>query len=400
MQSKKEQLQLFNPELAKELEILDDESISDYVKRVARLKNLTPFGWRDFAECVADVSGITRDESTFRKACVVEDVPEEDDTTPEEILMEMRKERVKIADERNQLGMYLRRISREDTIKEIAEAAANAVAKAKPLHFTPDYTYLSRKSNAEGLLLVSDWHYGIDFKNHLNTFNPDICRKRVAKLTDETLKRCEENNITALTVLNLSDLIAGRIHTQIRIQSREDVITQVMNVSEILSEMLLKLSEKMSIRYYDCLDNHSRLEPDKSQSLDLESLARIISFYLRTRLAGHNIQILDNEFSHDIITCNILGHNIVGVHGDFDKPLTALDKITLLTRKSYDLMCAAHLHHFSADEKCGCITIGNGSLMGADDYALRLRLFSKPSQTFIVVTPENVCEAIYKINLE
>ena len=46
------------------------------------------------------------------------------------------------------------------------------------------------------------------------------------------------------------------------------------------------------------------------------------------------------------------------------------------------------------------MVVSNSSLMGVDRYAEKLRLTSDPSQTFIVATPENVCECIYRIILK
>ena len=59
----------------------------------------------------------------------------------------------------------------------------------------------------------------------------------------------------------------------------------------------------------------------------------------------------------------------------------------------------AHKHHFRVDEKNGVLVMTNGSLMGTDDYAYNKRLSSNPSQTFIVVTPNNVAEMIHRIIL-
>ena len=74
--------------------------------------------------------------------------------------------------------------------------------------------------------------------------------------------------------------------------------------------------------------------------------------------------------------------------------------MTLFTRQSYDLICTAHLHHFSADEHTGALLVSNSSLMGTDSYAARLRLHAKPSQTFIVVSKDNVAEDIKRIILD
>ena len=410
MEKMENKMDQFSNDIQTKFQKLPNETDKEYIQRVVILKDLLGCSWQDFAEIVEKVSGIHRDESRFRKTYnfitsnsqCSSNTNQQDASYLDELkeaIQEIKKERCKLSDERVQNNAYVRRIAREESIKEIAESFADKMSKEKQLDFHPCFEYLSKKSICEAILLVSDWHFGLEFENIFNKFSPEVCRERVSKLTDTVIERCIERGVSHITVLNLSDLIAGRIHTQIRIQSREDVISQTMEVSEILAEMLTKLSETMSVSYYDCLDNHSRIEPNKSESLDLESLARFIPFYLRSRLSGRDIVINDNSFSPDIIICSVCGHNVVGVHGDKDKPVMALDKITLMTRQSYDLMCTAHLHHFSADEKCACVMVGNGSLMGTDEYAMNLRLHSKPSQTLIIATPENVCDTIYKINL-
>ena len=403
---------ILSASLQEKFKLLDSEKISDYVERISVLKDSMDCSWKEFALLAEAASGVKRGEDAYRKAYKKQTiaaravVPEQTSGESDyedylnDLLAEIKREKVKLSDERTQNNALVRRLAREETIPEIATKCAEIVAQKHPLSFDDQPAPCFYSNDKEAILLISDWHYGLDFTNAINTFNPDVCEGRVVNLTAQVLQRCQENGVNRLTVLNLADLIAGRIHTQIRIQSREDVMSQILHVCELLTGMLTSFASRMKVEYYDCLDNHSRIEPNKSESLDLESLARFIPFYLRARLVGSNVEIHDNSFSEDIITCKVLGYNVVGVHGDKDKPVTALDKITLLTRKSYDLMCTAHLHHFSADEKCGCITIGNGSLMGADDYALNLRLFSTPSQTLIIATRDNVCDTIYKLNLD
>ena len=314
-------------------------------------------------------------------------------------LTEIQKERMKTSDVMTQNRAYLRRISREETIKEIAFNYAekmNANLRL-PAPVAKDWS-IEGEEEKEGILLLSDWHYGMVCDNSWNKFDPDICKQRVFNLMNQVIKRIKKEGIRKVTVLNLSDLIAGRIHTQIRIESRFDVITQTMEVSEILAEFLNQLSLHCEVDFYDCLDNHSRLEPNKNDSMDLESLVRIIPWYLTTRLSDNDrIHIKDNEFGLDIITCKVLGHDIIAVHGDHDSPVTGIDKLTLMTHRHYDLFCTAHRHHFQMDEKNHCLVVGNSSLMGTDSYAEKLRLSSEPSQTLIVVTKDNVCDGIYRI---
>lgn len=318
-----------------------------------------------------------------------------------ETLATIRKERIKLSDERSQERAYVRRLAREETLQEIAEHYAETMNKNLRLPI-PAYTYKQYEDEPrEGILLLSDWHYGFDFKNPKNEFNSDICKNRVLKLVTETCNKIDRFGISKLHVLNLSDLIAGRIHLTIRLASREDTITQIMEVSEILAEALNQLSIHCPIEYHQVNDNHSRIEPNKNDSLELETLCRITPWFLKNRLISNsNIKIYDTEYSPDIAIFNVLGHKIAAVHGDKDKPTNIVTNLSRLTNDYFELICAAHNHHFSSTEENDTMVIFNGSLMGTDDYAFSLRLHSTPSQTLIIVTPENITDDICRIPLE
>ena len=417
------------------------ETNSEYIQRVCATKDINKMPWRAVAGFLNIQLGMSRSESWYRKNyhsgkfvndAVVESTQssittkaqecdgdcrecdklneclmvtkadlDEQEARIDEKIDEFSRLKVSLADERSCNMRMLRRFSREESIKEIAHDFAVLMTQnvrmpmvVKPFQYKTD-------TKREGILLLSDWHYGMECDNPWNKFNPDICRKRVEKLLNRTCELVKQHSLSHIHVMNLSDLIAGRIHSQIRFESRFDVITQTMEVAEILADFLNKLSAFCSVNYYDCLDNHSRLEPNKKESMDLESLVRIIPWYLKERLINNScIKICENEFGADIITCSVLGHNIIGVHGDKDRPTNALDRLSLMTHRHYDMLCTAHLHHFSADEQHQSVVVSNSSLMGVDRFAQKLRLTSDPSQTLVIATPENVCECIYRIVLK
>lgn len=401
-----------------DIKLKNNESDSEYIQRMCSTKDINNLSWKKLASLINATLGYSFSESYYRRnfqkgnfitfpeveittsatnIAIDEDTYDVDESYEE--LFELKKERVKIAEERAQNRAYVRSISREETIKEIAHDYATLMNDKKKLPTVTNVVSSSSDLKA-GILLLSDWHYGMTCDNYWNTFDPDVCISRVRKLLDRVITVVKTQKLSSVTVMNLSDLIAGRIHAQIRIESRFDVITQTMEVAEILAEFLTELSTCCCVDYYDCLDNHSRIEPNKSASLDLESLVRIIPWYLKERVEDNaNINIHDNEFGADIITCEVLGHNIIGVHGDNDRPTTALEKLSLMTHRHYEMLCTAHLHHFQMDEQHQSLVVSNGSLMGVDNYAEKLRLTSDPSQTLLVVTPENVCECVYRIRL-
>lgn len=359
------------------------------------------FSWARISELINNKYGLNMSSDAYRKRynrCYRDTAQDFEAFDGVQISMEIDSEKYKARDYMNQANAYIRRISREETLKEIAEDFANKVGRVCNFdHVEP----ISIESNKEGILCISDWHYGIEINNYNNVYNTNIAKQRVTLLLAETLRFIKEYKIKRLHVVNLGDMIAGRIHSQIKMESRIDSVTQIMEVSELIAEFLHDLSKKTFIEYYEVLDNHSRIEPNIKESLELESLARITGFYLKQRLKDNpNININDNEFGLDIASFEVLGHSVAGVHGNKDKQKTVINSLTLYTREFYDLILTAHLHHFSADEQNETMRISNGSLMGTDSFAQKIRLNAKPSQTLIVCTKENPVYAIHKIDLE
>lgn len=386
------------------LKRFEDETENEYINRICSLKtkNQLTLSWRMLADFLNEQLDMNRSEKWYRVHYYNGDfeVNIENPSPEETMLMKIGKLKVKAADERNQARAYIRRLAREETLKEIAANYASELKDSKPLLATSNLQFIEDSENS-GILLISDWHYGMVCDNYWNKFDPEICRSRVSQLQKKTIELIHQENIHELTVLNLSDLIAGRIHSQIRIESRYNAVQQTMHVAEILAEFLTNLSAHCNIQYYDCLDNHSRVEPDKNDSLDLESFVLMIPWYLKARLQDNShVYINGNEFGPDIITCTVAGHNIIGVHGHDDSPVTVLDKLSLMTHRHYELMCLAHRHHFQCDEQHQTLIVSNASLMGVDSYSEKHRLTSYPSQTFIKSTRENVCESIHRIVLK
>lgn len=372
------------------------EDDSDFIKKCKDLKGRLT--WQEFADICNCFVAVPHSESWYRKYYKsLATICEADPNKNKERLIEECKEKYKLFDIQNQVRNDLRRLSREDSIKEIAHDFAMQMSDKKllPVYKTSPIEELDKF----GTLLISDWHVGIEIDNYFNKYNVDIAKERVAKLLEKTIKWIKFYDIKKLNVLNLGDLIAGRIHYTIRLQSRIDVIEQTMVVSEILAEFLTDLSKYVEIDYYDCVDNHSRVEPNKKEALSLETFCRITTWYLLERLKNNeNIAIHpNNEYGEDIISFNEMGYSIAGVHGDKDKPNEIINNISRLTQTTYDLIVSAHLHHLVTNEDNYTNLVSNGSLMGTDVYAKDLRKSSPPSQTFIYSTEENIVEGIHKI---
>ena len=373
--------------------------------RTKTVKNMFYMTKKDFG--IQDVEPVTlsvNNKMLNEQLCLFENTNNNNENNSlnsvNEEIVTLRKERVKLSDERTQINAVIRRISREETIKEIAHDVAQTLNINNPFKIVEntDKDVLQYTSKKEAILQISDWHYGAEVDSPYNKYNTDICIERLGNLIKEVSTRCAKQDIEKIHIVNLSDLIQGRIHPQLRINSRIDTITQIIEVSELLANMLYALSQAFEIEYYDTLDNHSRVEPNLKDSIDLENLTRITTWFLKERLKDNQkVHIHENVFGDDIITFNILGHNVIAVHGNNDNPNTAISKLTLFTKEHYDLVLMGHVHHFSADEINETVQLTNGSLMGTDDFAQKNRLTSKPSQNLIIVTEDNVIDTIYRI---
>lgn len=388
-------------EISEDLKQLSQDELLVYLGNNKSLFNLTFY---DITDEMNERFNHSYSEGYWRRRyhSLASDILEEvsADENKDDALMALKLERYKLADERTQANAYYRRLSREQTIKEIAIEVADKISSKKILPQF-DIAHIANDSK-EAILCISDWHYGMDFTNYWNNYNPDIARERIVKLQDMVIKTIVDEGISRLHIVNLGDMIAGRIHLTIRLESRIDVITQTIEVSEILAEFIHALSQYTKIDYYDCADNHSRLEPNKKEALNLETLQRIIPWYLQTRLSNQNDITIhtNNRYGEDIINFNIFDYKIAGVHGDKDRPIDVVNNINLLTKEHFDMILTAHLHHFSADEKDDTLIISNGSLMGTDTYSKNLRLYSRPSQNLIIATPNNCFYSLERMVLD
>lgn len=386
---------------------LDGESDQEFENRCYKQKLLNnDVTWFELSKILNHELNLNYSESRYRKRCnsiFVENAFQKNDTEIaveqlQDLLLDIRKEKVKLSDERAQNNAFIRKMAREDTIREIAKEYAAAMSNKKILN--PINLSFKKEEDKAGILMLSDWHYGLEVNNVFNTYNEDIFLQRINQLRDEADIIIKENKISYLHIVNLSDLIAGRIHASIRMQSRCDVISQTMFVSEVLAELLTHFSSYCKVYYHDVLDNHSRLEPNKNDSLDLESLVRIIPWYLRERLSDNADIIFDEEQQGvDIAHFKVFNFKVAATHGHKDRPSKVIDNMTNMLGTKNDLVLTAHRHHFSAEEESNCIRVSNGCLIGVDDYSQSLRLLSRPSQTFIIATPKLVCKEIHRIEL-
>ena len=273
------------------------------------------------------------------------------------------------------------------------------ISKLKEYNPINDF-YSINKEGKIGSLLISDVHFGMINNTSINVYDGKVAKYRFELLLSKTLEYCELNNVKELNVELLGDLIHGLIHLGTRINAEEDVLSQTMNIAEILSDFIFKLSKRIpSVIVHSTLGNHSRVSANIKENIDVENFERLITWFMKERLNNiKNISIIDN-YENDIILYKIFDMNIIGVHGHKDKPKNAINNMESYLHLFIDEIHMGHYHQRELLTDNNRETIINGSFCGADEYAESLRKCSYPSQTLIIYNKEGQ-ECIYNIKLK
>lgn len=325
------------------------------------------------------------------------DNSEENMLTPREYALE--KLRMRIRDERSSLRRMVRKEARTDNLMDLFETA---IKKYEPLSDeTIDRIDAKPDNDTAVYALLSDVHYGITFSSIGGEYNSAIARQRILKYAHEIVSIADTNGAQTCYVTLLGDMISGLIHSAIRVENKENIIEQVVGVSELVSEFLHVLSENFSDVYVNSVSgNHSRLDLNADDALRGEKLDALIPWYCKAKLADvANVTFMDDGPDTTIVAKTIKGKTYVAVHGDMDKNLSvsaANIERKLGTHVDYILCGHLHVPEFRF-EHTGFIR--NGAVCGSgDEYTVKKRLFSPPYQVCMLVTDRGV-EAIYPVML-
>lgn len=132
-------------------------------------------------------------------------------------------------------------MARWEHLEEVVKESVLELEQHKPLFnvYSDSYRYTGRN---ELVVMLSDWHYGLECDNFWNTFNESVFNLRIEKLLHKIIEIGERHNTATLNIFALGDMVNGLIHTTTRIFNSEDVIAQSKVVAETLSYICEYLS--------------------------------------------------------------------------------------------------------------------------------------------------------------
>lgn len=326
--------------------------------------------------------------------------------------IELQKERQRFFDQRREFNKLVNAEGRKEHIYEkIVEAAEKLPDVMSPIDADVSNRFIEY-GDSSAVLCLADWHYGMVADNVFNKYNTDICKDRVMRITREAMDRIALHKCRKLTIVVLGDLLSGAIHTGVRVASEELVADQLMQVSELVAQVVLILSQCVEeLDVYMTYGNHARTVQNKKDSVHRDNMERIVLWWLRERVAAEaavfepaqRINVRE-ESDYEFLVFDSSGFTFCASHGDLDSVKSSPKQLGMLLHKtlgcdiSYCLL--ADKHHSESYEDMGIEAMMCGSLCGSDEYASNKRLYSKPSQLLLITNPRDGVDAKYELRCD
>ena len=394
------------------LKMLADENYHQYIWR---LDNLIKSGkyrnWKEITpivniELFGDDESQYRDESAYRKAAkYARDFYEagvfsiSEDEYLEELKVqkqELAKEKVKIRDERNELNRIIRTEARKESYADMIKRVV--CENVEPIAIDKSTSICSTSDN-DLLCHLTDIHTGIEIDNWKNFFNQDVLKHRIEQYTYKVIdiKNLHKSQNCHLVI---GEIISGLIHNNLRLQNNLNLMEQFKYASELISTMLVELSNHFEdIFVYVTPGNHSRISQKKEDALDGENMDLLLPFYLKARLQNiDNVVICENTIEPEIAMFNVRGNKVFSSHGHKDKASNVVQNFTMMFGIKPDIVLLGHRHTNGLTTVYDTKVIESGCVSGIDQYAVSIRKANKPEQTVSVINEDGlVC--LYDIQL-
>lgn len=312
-------------------------------------------------------------------------------------IIELRKERQKFFDQRAAFNKVVRERSRQEELNEIIRDTIRG-GTLPELRYDP---CPERWSDNDMLVSLNDIHYGIQIDNAWNKYDPDICKDYFRQYLDKILTISERHHCENCFCWMNGDAISGNIHYSVAVANKENVVKQVVGVSELISEFLAELSRHfVRVYFVSVAGNHSRIDPNKDLALPEERLDNLIGWHLKARLQNfESINIVENNLDTTMYKIDIRGKCYCGVHGDFDSSDQKIQSLQIMAGEPLYAVLLGHKHHNKIDSIQGIKTVMAGSFMGVDSFCIEKRIFGEPEQ-LVCICDESGIVCSYDIRFQ
>lgn len=311
-------------------------------------------------------------------------------------ILELKKEQQRFYDQRAAFSKLIRERARQEELNDIITRQVNSEA-LPALDYVPCEI---APSDNDLLVSLNDIHFGAVVSNYWCEYNSDICATMMCNYLNRILDIARTHKSENCIVFANGDLISGSIHHQIAVSNKENLIEQIMGVSELITEFLSVLSRHFKeVRFVSVAGNHSRLD-QKDRAIQQERLDDLAEWYLLARMSEHKNVIIGygDKIDATMYVMEIRGKNYVGVHGDYDPTPTHIQSLQTMVGKPVYAVLLGHKHHCSTDDVQGIKTVMAGSFLGVDDFCVSKRIYGQPEQ-LVCVCDQSGIRCTYGVTL-
>lgn len=388
-------------------ERLPGESDEELIFRICKDKDQIG-SWNDVADVLNELTGKNYGQSKYRKEYtsftkMFEANRSSLGSTEEQIaeidekIRELEQEKIRFRDERN---AWNRQNYIQARVDQKLDYLADRILEQSRFEY-PNVEGISRASDNDLLIILSDFHIGATYDNPFGYYNADVAAERLEKLYHRIREIAKIHECQNCYISLQGDIISGNIHKSIQVTNRENVIDQIKIASDLITNFCYSLCDHfVGVILHSVSGNHTRIDR-KEDSIHDERMDDLIAWTVALRLGNvKNFYYKTNLYDTGISQIYIRGNEYVGVHGDYDDfSPNGVSKLCMMLGHIPYAVLYGHLHTCSLTESNGVKMIRGGSLCGSGDaYTVEKRLSGKPSQ-MVCVCNEDGIEALYPIEL-
>lgn len=381
------------------MKINENESYISYIKRVTMACSNKQIGYAEWGDNILGYENVYSEDNCRKGFYIVSKllskIDESVDITDIELIEELEtlkdniyKEKCKLQDIQREKRKSLRTDARFENLVDVLK---DEIRNLQPMQLN----VCNRKAdkNVEASIMVSDLHVGLIVDNTTHYYDISVAKERLGELCSKTIKYCKLHNVNKLNVELLGDEISGIIQIGNRIDEEEDSISQIITVSELLSNFINDLKAEIpQVVIYAVIGNHSSVFANKKERSNKENFERLIFEYIKLRVGQ---KVITNGME-DYLVYKIKGKTVILTHGNRDNLQNAKQHFVDLLGIIPDYIHFGHIHHFNIKDDCDTEITTNGSLISTDDFSVSIRKSTKACQVLIIYG-EDVCT--YKLTL-
>lgn len=277
----------------------------------------------------------------------------------------------------------------------IAEQIGNAFKQYDWSQFKFTYNPIS-KSGKKMIVCLSDLHIGALVDTYFNKFNYKIAQDRMQQYLNKVVTEIKNNDISEVYLMNLGDVVEQPYMHNLAYTSEFTLTEQIARATDLIIKFIIGLSEYVSVCVAGIAGNHDRINDNKNVTLDGDHAVRTLNFGIQSFIENSKIERVTyeqaNDYEHSI---KMNGVNVKFVHGDLDSinDGNLVAKHSDLDNTDYSLVIMGHWHHFRVVEQgVEKFAVMFGTLKGCDNYSLKKRKISNPSQGIVIIDEDGEIE--------